>query len=263
MKGMKKMSKYFMFAKASFKEIFSEATNVFGTVLSFVIHIIVFSFLWEFVLEGKTLAGYSRQELIWYVIMAEAICYSFHNFYKKVASKVENGDFAYDMTKPFNFMLRTIAEGVAELPQTVILIIAGGILGIITCGVLTTNILHIALSLVVMLLSTVILLLLNIIVGLLSMWLGRDVSSIWLLCNKAMLIFAFTPVELFPKVAQNILLALPTTHVIYTPASLFVHFSTNKFVVSMLYVIASIALLSIILYVIYRKGVKKQNVNGI
>jgi ABC-2 type transport system permease protein len=176
---------------------------------------------------------------------------------------VENGDFAYDMTKPFNFMLRTIAEGVAELPLTVILIIAGGILGIITSGVLTTNILHIALSLVIMLLATVILILLNIIVALLSMWLGRDVSSIWLLCHKAMLIFAFTPVELFPKVAQRILLALPTTHVIYTPASLFVHFSTNKFVVSMLYVITSIALLSIILYVIYRKGVKKQNVNGI
>lgn len=257
------MSKYIMFARVAFKEKFSTLTDILGTILSFTVHIIVFSFLWDFVLEGKTLAGYTKQELIWYVIMAEAITYSFHYFYKKVASKVENGDFAYDMTKPFNFMLRTIAEGVAELPLTVILIIVGSALGIITCGILVTNVMHILLSIIVMLMATVILLLLNIIVGLLSMWLGRDVSSVWLLCHKAMLIFAFSPIELFPNAVQKILLVLPTTHVIYTPSSLFVHFSMHKFVVSIIYVVASIAVLSAVLYVIYKKGVKKQNVNGI
>lgn len=257
------MRKYIMFARVAFKEKFSSISDILGTVMSFTIHIIVFSFLWDFVLEGKTLAGYSRQELIWYVIMAEAITYSFHYFYKKVAAKVEIGDFAYDMTKPFNFITRIVAEGVAELPLTVILSLVGAILGIITCGILVTNIFHILLTLLVMLLSTVILLLLNIVVGLLSLWLGRDVSSVWLLCHKAMLIFAFSPLELFPKFVQKILLLLPTTHVIYTPASLFVHFSMEKFIISVIYVLLSIVVLTLILSVIYKKGVKRQNVNGI
>ena len=78
-----------------------------------------------------------------------------------------------------------------------------------------------------------------------------------------MLIFAFTPIELFPKAAQNVLLLIPTTHVIYTPASLFVHFSLEKFTISSIYILISFVFLAIVLWAIYKKGVKKQNVNGI
>ena len=257
------MKKYLAFARVSLIEQSKRLLDELGTVFSFCIHIVIFSFLWEFVLEGKALAGYTRQELIWYVIMAEAVMYSFHHYYKKVASKVEMGDFAYDMTKPFNFLARTIVEGLAELPMTFALLVTGSILGCIFAGVLPMSVMQIVLSFIMMLLATVLLLVFNIVVGLLSIWLGRDVSSVWILCQKAMLIFAFTPIEMFPKGVQNVLLLLPTTHVIYTPASLFVHFSVNKFLMSLVAMGLSLIVLIALLYIIYKKGVKKQNVNGI
>lgn len=257
------MKKYLAFARVSLIEQSKKFLDELGTVFSFCIHIVIFSFLWEFVLEGKALGGYTRQELIWYVIMAEAIMYSFHHYYRKVANKVEMGDFAYDMTKPFNFLVRTVVEGLAELPMTFALLIAGSVLGIIFAGVLPITILQFVISLVVMLVAAVLLLVFNILVGLLAIWLGRDVSSVWILCQKAMLIFAFTPIELFPGWAQNLLMLLPTTHVIYTPASLFVHFSTPKLVTSVISLGVSFAVITIILWVIYKKGVRKQNVNGI
>lgn len=257
------MEKYIAFAKVALKEQLSKVIDELGTVFSFCIHIVIFSFLWDFVLEGKALSGYTKQELVWYVIMAEAIMYSFHYYYRKVASKVEMGDFAYDMTKPFNFLIRIIVEGLAELPMTAILLVAGGILGTIFVGILPFTATQILVSLIVMLLATVILLLFNILVGLLAIWLGRDVSSVWLLCSKAMLIFAFTPIELFPSMIQKVLLLFPTTHVIYTPASLFVHFSLEKLITSSIYIGASFVFLAFLLWVVYKKGVRKQNVNGI
>lgn len=257
------MKKYMAFARVAILEQFKKVLDELGTVFSFCIHIIIFSFLWDFVLEGKMLAGYTRQELVWYVIMAEAIMYSFHYYYRKVATKVEMGDFAYDMTKPFNFLGRIIVEGMAELPMTVVLLVAGGVLGTIFVGILPLTVIQVITSLFIMLLATLLLLLFNILVGLLSIWLGRDVSSVWLLVNKAMLIFAFTPIELFPSVVQKILLLLPTTHVIYTPASLFVRFSKAKLITSSIYMTAALIVVVLILWVIYKKGVKKQNVNGI
>lgn len=257
------MKKYLAFARVSLIEQSKRLLDELGTVFSFCIHIVIFSFLWEFVLDGKALAGYSRQELIWYVIMAEAIMYSFHHYYRKVANKVEMGDFAYDMTKPFNFLTRTVVEGLAELPMTFALLIAGSVLGVIFAGILPITVLQFVISLVVMLIAAILLLVFNIAVGLLAIWLGRDVSSVWILCQKAMLIFAFTPIELFPSWAQNILMLLPTTHVIYTPSSLFVHFSVDKLITSIISLGAAFVLIALVLLVIYKKGVRKQNVNGI
>lgn len=257
------MKKYLAFARVAILDQFKKVLDEFGTIFSFCIHIIIFSFLWDFVLEGKMLVGYTKQELVWYVIMAEAITYSFHNYYRKVATKIEMGDFAYDMTKPFNFLARIIVEGMAELPMTVVLLIVGGILGAVFVGIIPLSLIQAITSLIIMLLATLLLLLLNILIGLLSIWLGRDVSSIWLLVHKAMLIFAFTPIELFPSTMQKILLALPTTHVIYTPASLFVHFSKQKLITSSIYMIIAVSIVLVMLWVIYKKGVKKQNVNGV
>lgn len=257
------MKKYLAFIKVSAKDYFSKIADLLGTAFSFCVHIIVFSFLWDYVLEGKTMSGYTKQELVWYVIMAEGIMYSFQYYYKKVATKVEMGDFAYDMTKPFNFLMRVVAEGIAELPMTAVLVVVGGMLGTIFVGALPFSIIQLVSSAVAMLIAAILLLTFNVAIGLLSIWLGRDVSSVWLLCSKAMLIFAFTPIELFPANIQKLLLLLPTTHVIYTPSSLFVHFSMDKLITSGLYLIYSFGIILVLLGVIYKKGVKKQNVNGI
>lgn len=257
------MKKYLTFAQVTIKSQIKDVFNELGTIISFIIHISVFAVLWDFVLKDTTIAGFNKKELIWYVIVGEVIMYSFHYYYKKVAYKVEMGDFAYDMTKPFNYLLRTITEGMAQLWLTGIIFSIGLILGIVYAGPINFSLCQIILSLIILFISELILLELNIIVGLLSLWLGEDVSSIWLLVQKSMLIFAFSPLELFPKYLQMPLKFLPTTHVIYTPAKLFVKFSTTNFITSLMWVTLAIILLGIVLYVIYKKGVKKQNVSGI
>ena len=257
------MKKYLTFMQIIIKEEFNNFVDLLGSLMSFTIHITVFSFLWDFVLENKTMSGYTKKELIWYVIIAETILYSFHYYYRKIANKIENGDFAYEMTKPYNFFVRIIVEGIAELPITLIILVIGTLLGIIYAGSLDFTFIQIIMSFVIIMLASILLLIINVILGSASIWLGRDVSSLWLLVQKAMLIFAFTPIELFNPTVQKVLLILPTTHVIYTPSSLFVHFSKEKLIISVIYILASLLILTLLLCIIYRKGVKKQNVQGI
>lgn len=257
------MKKYLAFARVIILSELKNFKDILGTIFSFAIHITMFNYLWDFVLDGKTMAGYTMEQLVWYVIIGEAIIYSYNYYYKKIAGKVDMGDFAYDMTKPYNFLIRTIFEGIAELPITLCLIVTGGILGVLYVGALDVSLIQMACFFIVAVIAVTLFLMLHIIVGLLSIWIGRDVSSVWLLVHKAMLIFAFSPLELFPTTIQKALLFLPTTHVIYTPASLFVNFSYTKFIQSMLWEVTAIILLGLVLFVIYKKGVKKQNVQGI
>lgn len=257
------MKKYAAFLLSTIKEELANIISWSSTIFSFCVHIIIFSFLWEFVLEGKALKGFSKEQLVWYVILAEAITYSFHYYYKKIAHKIEMGDFAYGMSKPYNFLLRCVMEGLAEVPITVAVILVGVILGCFLAGPINITVFQGILIFAITCMAIIMLLLLNILVGMLSIWVGRDVSSIWLLIGKMMLIFAFTPLELFPKWVQIPLLILPTTHVIYTPAKLLVHFSNKQFLMSLLFESGALLIISVALAIIYMKGVRKQNVEGV
>ena len=258
------MKKYFVFFKTILKNESSKISDIVGTLIGFSIHIAIFCLLWEFVLGDKLLAGYTREKLIWYVIFGESIIYSYHNYYKHVSMQIENGNIAYDMSKPYNYILRIISEGIGLLPFTILYFVIGCIIGLIVAGPIDISIIGIVCAFLVILFSCILLLCIHIIVGLCSIWVGKDTSSIWLIVQKFMLIFAFTPIELMPKALQLPLLLLPTTHVIYTPSKLLIDFSYSRFLTSILvYQLGSFILLSIIFTIIYLKGVKKLNVNGV
>ncbi len=258
------MKKYFAFFKAVLKNEINKFSDTIGTIIGFSIHICVFCLLWEFVLGDKLLAGYTREKLIWYVIFGESIIYSYHHYFKTVSTQVENGTIAYDLSKPYNYILRIISEGLALLPLTLMLFVVGSIIGVVTAGTLEISIVGILCSFVVVVFACILLLCIHIIVGLSAIWVGKDTSSIWLIVQKLMLIFAFTPIELMPKLLQKPLLLLPTTHIIYTPSKLLIDFSYARFFKSLfIYELGAFILLSIIFAIIYVKGVKKLNVNGV
>lgn len=258
------MKKYLTFFTTVIKNELSKLGDYIGTIIGFIIHISVFCLLWEFVLGNKLLAGYTKESLIWYVIFGESIIYSYHHYFKTVSTQVETGTVAYDMSKPYNYILRIISEGLGLLPLTFALFLVGSIIGLIVAGPINISFLGIICASIIVATSCILLLAIHIIVGLMSIWVGKDTSSIWLIVQKFMLIFAFTPIELMPKFLHIPLLCLPTTHVIYTPSKLLIDFSYARFFKSLfVYELSAAIILVIIFTIIYLKGVKKLNVNGI
>jgi ABC-2 type transport system permease protein len=67
---------------------------------------------------------------------------------------------------------------------------------------------------------------------------------------------------MFPRVIGNIIKYTPIYSVSYGPAKLILNFSSSIFKNILLAQIITIVIVTILLIIIYKKGVKKLNVNG-
>ena len=124
------------------------------------------------------------------------------------------------------------------------------------------NILSILAVLITGLLATIISSLLVIFIGLLSFIIEDSHPFYWLYSKLILVIGTIFPIEYFPKTIQPILNLSPIYVVCYGPAKLFVDFSWNNFVIVLISQIIYILIAWILCTLIYKKGVKKLNVNG-
>lgn len=257
------MKKYLYFAKYYFKNLVSNKFAYITEFISYAAYILVLSQLFSYIFKDKVIEGFTVKDLMWYVIIGEIILKGFHMSYRIIGNDIINGNIAYNLSKPYNFMKRIIAEQLTTIVTVIIIALFSIPLGLIIAGKLEISAVGVLLGLIIALLGLFVLLLLNLIVGMLSLWLGKEISSIWLIISKMMLVFVFTPIDFLPKILQYIVKLLPTTHVTYTPSQLFIHFSYSNFLISLGYEIYSIILLLIICVSMYKKGVKSLNVNSV
>jgi len=257
------MKKYLYFAKYYFKNLVSNKFAYITEFISYAAYILVITQLFSYIFKDKVIEGFTVKDLMWYVIIGELILKGFHYSCRIIGNDITNGNIAYNLSKPYNFMKRIIAEHLTTIITVAIITIFSIPLGLIVAGKIEINAVGILLSVLVTLLGLFVLLLINLIVGISALWVGKDISSIWLIVSKMMLVFVFTPIDFLPKTLQSIVKILPTTHVTYTPSQLFVHFSYSNFIQSLGYEIYSIILLLIVCVIMYKKGVKKLNVNSI
>ena len=64
----------------------------------------------DFILKGKEIVGYTKSELIWYIIIAECILYSGDKKFNKIGDMVKQGDIANMLIKPIDTVNYFIAE---------------------------------------------------------------------------------------------------------------------------------------------------------
>ena len=64
------------------------------SIVSLAIHLFVFNELWDYILQGKTAAGFTKTQLIWYITITEFITYSSVKSYNTISDMVKNGDIA-------------------------------------------------------------------------------------------------------------------------------------------------------------------------
>ncbi len=255
------MRKYFEIFKFNIKMQTNFKVNYIFSLFSFAMHIFVFSALWDYLLKDKLILGYSKLELIWYVIIGEFIIYTTTHNYKRISEMVKNGDIANMLTKPVNFTLYLIAEEFAGIVKVVFNLIFAVILGLLMAGVVEFTLVKTLMVAVSMILGILMIMLIEIIIGFLA-FLTEENEPFYLLISKAMLIFVFTPLDFFSQNIQNVLRWLPTTYVAYPPARLFVRFDGSQAFSLILGQLISIGFIMVVIKFLSMKGVKNINVNG-
>ena len=255
------MRKYLEIIKYSLKTKFTFIFDYLFSLFSFGIHVFVFNELWDYILAGKLVAGYSKSELIWYIIIAEFVTYTSEKKYKQISSMVKQGDIANMLIKPVNMITYFIVEDFSLIIKACINGAFAIILGFTLAGNINLSVQSIIMTIIASSIGIFIGILLQVFIGIISFYTEEN-NSIYLIVQKMSFFVVFTPLEFYPKLVQKILLILPTTYFVYSPAKIFTNFEFELSVKLILAELISAIFIYGLINIIYKKGVEKINVNG-
>lgn len=262
------MKKYLNVAKTTFNDSIQYATSIIFRIGGFTITMLILISLWNFIYSGNDnlINGYSLKEMIWYLLLAEII--TFGSGSKVATNEVKNciksGNIAYQVTKPYSYPIYVIFKFIADtFIRFIIFLLVATTLGLIFAGPLETfNIQTLIISIPVFFLAVLITGMTRILISLSSFWV-EDSTPFQNVYSKIILIFGvFFPMEMFPSIIRTIVRFSPIYGVSYGPAKLVISSSFTLFKEVILSQIIIIIVISILISIVYRKGVRKLNVNG-
>lgn len=260
--------KYAVIYRSVLMENLQYAVNVAMGFFSYYIFIYIFIKLWGYMYRtpGELIAGYTKEQMIWYVMMTEMLIFGSNGAFvaRTVAEDIRGGNIAYLMNKPYHYTLyiltRYTGEWSVRLPMYAAL---AAVMGTVMVGSLTGFRLKAFPAMAVcVILGLTINAVFKLCISLFSFWIEDATPFQWLYDKMILVVGVLFPVEIFPRALQPLLKLTPIYTVCYGPAKLIVDFSSEKclevLAAQMLYLTAGFGLMVLI----YRKGVKKLYVNG-
>ena len=262
------MRKYLYIFKMEIMANFQYAFNILTHFIATFILLYIFMNLWGYIYSdpNEVINGFSMNQMIWYVIVTEVLwgIIGGRKFCKTIIEDVKGGNIAYNINKPYNYVLYKLAShlGLGTI-RGVIYIILGAIVGYVFLREFPTlGLIKILLVLLTIFLSTAINTLVVISIGLISFYI-EDSNPLYWLYSKTILIFGVLfPIEFFPLFIQKVLRFSPIFVTGYGPAKLFVDFSYSRFFTVLIAQLIYILVAYFVCHIIYKKGVRKLNVNG-
>ncbi|MBP1753861.1 MAG: ABC-type uncharacterized transport system permease component-like protein [Firmicutes bacterium] len=242
--------------------------NILLGFITFFMLLFVFMNLWDYIYSdsGNLISGYTKDQMIWYVILTEMIWFSCRNatLSYQISNDIKSGSIAYSINKPYNYIAYIIAKHLGEIAiKSLLFLVAGLIIGYGFLGSLPpVHLYQLPAILVTLVLGTFINTFLKMSISVLSFWIEDATPFHWIYDKMIIVLGIMFPVEVFPLWAQPVIRATPIFVVTYGPAKLIIDYSSGMAVrVILSQLIYFVISLSFLLF-IYQRGVKKLNVNG-
>ncbi len=262
------MKKYFLIYKFEIMSNLQYISNLVTGFISFCMLILIFFNLWNYLYTdpSQVINGYSMNQMIWYVIVTEILWLSVsgRGLSRQISNDVRSGNVAYNINKPYNYVLYSAFSSLGRATiKFVILMFIGGILGFVFLkGFPNINIFKFLVVFVSMILAMIINTLLVVFVGLISFYIEDSNPLYWLYSKIILILGTIFPIEFFPEVLQPIVTYSPIYVVSYGPAKLFVNFNWALAGQVIGAQILYLGFAYLICSLLYKKGVRKLNVNG-
>ena len=262
------MRKYIYILKTTFLDSIQYVSSILFKFIGYFISIFVMFSLWSYVYSDASniINGYTLTQMMWYILMSEIITYGGNSkiIINEITEDIKNGNIAYHINKPYHYLgyifMKYIGDSILRvlLYALVSILLAVLFVGFIP-GFNFTNIIFIILSFI---LGFLINGFIKITISLLSFWIEDSEPFHWIY-NKFMLILGvFFPVEMFPKFLQPYIAFTPVYVVIYGPSKLVVGFSFELFKSILIGQLIYTLITGLIMILVFKKGVKRVNVNG-
>jgi ABC-2 type transport system permease protein len=236
--------------------------------MAYFVIIFIYINLWNYIYDDPTqlINGYSKAQMIWYVIFTEIIYFSLggRRACIKLAEEVKSGRIAYTINKPYNYVLYSLCSHMGNVfIKSIVFLLVGLLMGAIFIGEFPVlSFVNVLALLVIFYIALIVNTLFIIVIGLFSFIIEDSVPMYWLYSKFTLICGALFPIEFFPAIVARILKYSPIVALSYGPGRLFVNFSYDLAWKIILAQIIYIIVFYIIAKIIYKKGVKKLNVNG-
>ncbi len=262
------MRKYAVIYSSVLMENLQYAANVALGFFGYFVFIFIFIKLWGYMYRtpGELIAGYTKEQMIWYVMMTEMLFFGSGaaSVAGEVAGDIRGGNIVYLLNKPYHYTLYVLTKYTGEwsvrLPMYAALAV---VIGVVMVGPLPRFPLA---AVPAMALCVVLGLTINAVfklcISLFSFWIEDTTPFQWLYNKLIVVLGILFPVEIFPQKLQPLLKMTPIYTVCYGPAKLIVDFSPEKCVEILAAQGVYLAVGCGLMFLIYGKGVKKLYVNG-
>ena len=262
------MKKYLNIIKTTFNDTLQYSSSLIFRFIGFAVVMSVLISLWNFLYSDPNtlIKGYSFNQMIWYLLLAEIITFGSGSKVAtdEIKNTIKSGNIAYQVTKPYNYIVFTICKYLADtFIRFILFLIVAVILGLTFAGPIEGfNPISLIPAIPVFFFAVLIFGMVRILISLSAFWV-EDSHPFQMVYQKFILIFGVLfPLEMFPKVIQTIIKFTPIYGVSYGPAKLLIDFNLDILISVLISQIITIIVVSILLSIVYGRGVKKLNVNG-
>ena len=265
---MKRINKYLHIYKATLIENLTYIPSIMVGFINFFIMMFVFLNLWQYIYtdESQLINGYTMSQMIWYVLITEGLWSGTRNksLTNQISDDIKSGNIAYNINKPYNYVFYIIAKHLGEITiKSIMYSIVVVIIGVCFIGKIDgfkfETIPLIVLSIV---LGILINSMIRILISLLSFWIEDASPFHWVYDKLILVLGTIFPIEMFPRFIQPYMKFTPIYVVTYGPARLIINFGIGAFTKIIIAQIIYLVVVTLLLVILYEKGVKKLNVNG-
>ncbi len=262
------MKKYLNVIKTTFNDTLQYSSSLIFRFIGFAVVMSVLISLWNFLYSDPNtlINGYSFNQMIWYLLLAEIITFGSGSKVAtdEIKNTIKSGNISYQVTKPYNYIIYIICKFIADtFIRFILFLITAVILGLIFAGPIENfNPISLIPAIPVFFFAVLIFGMVRILISLSAFWV-EDSHPFQMVYQKFVLIFGVLfPLEMFPKIIQTIIKFTPIYGVSYGPAKLLIDFNLDILISVLTSQIITIIVVSILLAIVYGRGVKKLNVNG-
>ncbi|MFW5746533.1 MAG: ABC transporter permease [Nanoarchaeota archaeon] len=259
------LDKYVAIARINFLNSLVYVTDMLGSAIFIALIIFLLGSLWTAVFAGqKTVQGFTLIQMLWYVVMTEAIIVSQGRVIEKITEEIQTGVIGNALNKPYQYLWYRYASVIGQAVVKFFLVFAsGGIVAALMVGVDWSILARLPLVVVPVFCAISLHFAMMAFLGLFGFW-WENGTALHFIYQK----FLFTiggmlvPLEIFPAWLAGVSSMLPFSYVAYHPARLFVHFSYEGVLRVVATQIIWIAIMIIACAAVYHIGIRRVSVNG-
>ncbi|MGI5877988.1 MAG: ABC transporter permease [Christensenellales bacterium] len=239
--------------------------NVLGGLLFYALFIFVFFSLWSTIYRADGVPGYSLSQMIWYVCVTELVVFGCRSgVFAEISESIKSGAVAYELNRPYHYVFYRFFSALGGIVFSFLFYAASALaLGHLFVGPLPNfRLWMLPFVLVSIGLGTVIQFFSYLCLGLSAFFLEENRAFMFIYSKLVLMLGTFIPVEFFPGWLQTVVRYLPFSYITWAPARMAVDFSWGHVASALPLQLAWATVIIALSLLLYRKGVRKVNVQG-